>query len=47
MGMSRAHAVAVAFASILDQGQEIRSKLNGGNHKFSDARLKAGFLTDR
>ncbi|MFZ1153120.1 MAG: hypothetical protein WAR76_25875 [Xanthobacteraceae bacterium] len=32
---------AAAFAFILDRCQESRSKLSGGNHKFSDARLKA------
>jgi hypothetical protein len=41
-GNEAAHAAAVAFAFILDQCQEIRPKLSGGNHKFYDARLKAG-----
>jgi hypothetical protein len=43
-GNEPAYAAALAFAFILDQ---IRPKLSGGNHKFSNARLKAGFLTNR
>jgi hypothetical protein len=36
------------FRSIaVEQFQEIRPKLSGGNHKFSDARLKSPFLTNR
>jgi hypothetical protein len=46
-GNEPAHAAAVAFAFILDPRQEIRPRLSGGNHKFSNARLKAGSLTDR
>ncbi len=39
--------LALAFAFILDPRQEIRPRLSGGNHKFSNARLKAGSLTNR
>ena len=40
-GNEPAQTATLAFAFILDQ---IRPKLSGGNHKFSNARLKAGFF---
>jgi len=47
MGMSRRALPQRHSPFILDPRQEIRPRLSGGNHKFSNARLKAGSLTNR